>query len=82
MKAQSVAFDGRHPEPANVNELGLVRLTVVEEFFAEKTVEPGVVDVERCQLLPFLSHGLAKRVTRNQKKWRGILNFFGVDSRH
>ena len=55
MKAQSVAFDGRHPEPANVNELGLVRLTVVEEFFAEKTVEPGDVDVERCQLLPFLS---------------------------
>jgi hypothetical protein len=39
----------------NVNELGLVRLTVVEEFFAEKTVEPGDIDVERCQLLPFLS---------------------------
>jgi len=34
MKAQSVGFDGRHPEHANVNELGLVRLTVVEEFFA------------------------------------------------
>jgi len=55
MKAQSVAFDGRHREHANVEELGLVRLTVVEEFSAEKTVEPGDIDVQRCQLLPFLS---------------------------
>ncbi len=55
MKAQSVALDGRHPEHANVSELGLVRLTVVEEFFAQKTAEPGDIDVERCQLWPFLS---------------------------
>ena len=68
MKAQSVAFDGRHTEHTNVNELGLVRLTVVEEFFAEKTVQPGDIDVERCQLLPFLSSMVLQKESCEIKK--------------
>ena len=56
MKTKRVTFDGCRAENANVHEFILVGLSVVEEFLAEKTVEPQDVNVERGQLLPSFSN--------------------------
>ncbi len=55
MKTKRVTFDGCRAENENVYEFILVGLSVVEEFLAEKTVEPRDVNVEGGQLLPPLS---------------------------
>ena len=52
VESESVALDARGGEDANIEKFTVVRKTVVEKFFAEKTVEARDVDVERGQLWP------------------------------
>ena len=52
VEAESAALDGGDGEDADVEEFIVVSEAVVEEFFAEKTVETRNVDVERGQLWP------------------------------
>ena len=76
MKAQSVAFDGRHPEPANVNELGLVRLTVVEEFFAEKTENLGMLTLSVANCCPSCRAWCCEKSDAKSKKVARHFEFF------
>ena len=52
VETESAAFDGGNCEDADIEEFIVMVQAIVEEFFAEKTIEPRDVDVERGQLLP------------------------------
>ena len=50
MKAERAAVDRCRPKNANMDEFAMMRFAVVEEFLAQKAIEPRHVHVKCCQL--------------------------------